>query len=601
MDTENMLVPPALPAGPPAAYLELLFGAEAGRRCPLAPQETFVGRGEDADFVLDDPTVSRRHLRVSVKGKDYWLEDLGSANGTRVDGQTVTEAKLAAGTTIELGSTVLQLGLGMAPAEAPPTGVVHRQETVKMPSLAAPSSFQENAPEPVPPRRILGIRRTHGSRSSTPSPLFAQFVSWLVVLCLALGGVILLLNLLDSGLLTQFSDPEGTSEISSPRQERAMPIIALPKPMNEETGPGDLPADDAPDVALERFNEALAAEQDGDLETAVALLKEVSRRYPEFHPVGGRTVVERVNALERAIAYAGTIQWGREVLSDEDIDAARLQRLLTELSSIPATEPRYGEEAMSLAEQTRRRIRSREVDQRTPGLNPSSADADVVAMPEEEDVAQADSIVDAIQVEPSEQQMELVAEAEERAGELYRRGAFSSGANRLLEAAAALPEGDVKERLTLTAQRFKEFETRYEASRRAEQREGGSLTRVELLEKALRVDQSLHGKYARDLRTELSEELARLAAGSLNRENYAEARQFLDRARKHDRSAREVAKLANLFAFRAAALLREAQKQSDPEKRLKLAREALSLSASDTPLAKEAAAFLKQAERGEIQ
>jgi DNA-binding winged helix-turn-helix (wHTH) protein len=58
-----------------------------GRPVALAPGESVVGRDPDCAVFVDDTTVSRRHARVVVRGSEAVLEDLGSKNGTTVNGR----------------------------------------------------------------------------------------------------------------------------------------------------------------------------------------------------------------------------------------------------------------------------------------------------------------------------------------------------------------------------------------------------------------------------------------------------------------------------------------------------------------------------------
>jgi len=75
------------------------------RRVPLHEGENIVGRHEEADIRLDGTTVSRRHVRLLVRGDTVSLEDLESKNGTRVDGQAVSSpVTLRNGAEILVGS-----------------------------------------------------------------------------------------------------------------------------------------------------------------------------------------------------------------------------------------------------------------------------------------------------------------------------------------------------------------------------------------------------------------------------------------------------------------------------------------------------------------
>lgn len=75
------------------AMLVLQRGAEAGRRWPLdRSRPLMIGRGETCDIHLPDRQVSRQHARVMWSGNSYLVEDLGSKNGTHVNGQQVDGA-----------------------------------------------------------------------------------------------------------------------------------------------------------------------------------------------------------------------------------------------------------------------------------------------------------------------------------------------------------------------------------------------------------------------------------------------------------------------------------------------------------------------------
>ncbi|MFT4564006.1 MAG: two-component system cell cycle response regulator [Gammaproteobacteria bacterium] len=87
------------------AYLTVLNGAAVGRTYRLGPGRLIVGRASDCDVVLDDDGVSRRHALfiASADGKVI-LEDLGSTNGTGVDGQKQNVFELQGGERLRFGS-----------------------------------------------------------------------------------------------------------------------------------------------------------------------------------------------------------------------------------------------------------------------------------------------------------------------------------------------------------------------------------------------------------------------------------------------------------------------------------------------------------------
>lgn len=85
-----------------------------GFRVSLRPGDTVVGRAPVCDVPIDDPSISRRHVRFRVHGDHCVLTDLGGRNGTFVNGEQVTEAEVSAGDTIVLGRFPLRVERGAA-------------------------------------------------------------------------------------------------------------------------------------------------------------------------------------------------------------------------------------------------------------------------------------------------------------------------------------------------------------------------------------------------------------------------------------------------------------------------------------------------------
>lgn len=67
--------------------LVMRSGPTVGKIFPLDKNELFLGRDLSNDIVINDPEISRRHSRLFLQGNSYILEDLGSTNGTFVNGQ----------------------------------------------------------------------------------------------------------------------------------------------------------------------------------------------------------------------------------------------------------------------------------------------------------------------------------------------------------------------------------------------------------------------------------------------------------------------------------------------------------------------------------
>jgi hypothetical protein len=78
-----------------------------GRTYPLQMGSTVIGRGDQANLRLPDVGISRRHARLDFDGSQVVLTDLGSTNGTMVNGQRVSAVALNPGDMIQLGTTTL--------------------------------------------------------------------------------------------------------------------------------------------------------------------------------------------------------------------------------------------------------------------------------------------------------------------------------------------------------------------------------------------------------------------------------------------------------------------------------------------------------------
>src|SRR5947208_13522393 len=69
--------------------------------------ELSVGRTEGNDLILNHPSVSRKHARFELRGDNWWIIDLKSTNGVKLNGNLVTEAQVAAGDKLSVGSVLL--------------------------------------------------------------------------------------------------------------------------------------------------------------------------------------------------------------------------------------------------------------------------------------------------------------------------------------------------------------------------------------------------------------------------------------------------------------------------------------------------------------
>jgi diguanylate cyclase (GGDEF)-like protein len=97
-----------------APALMVIAGPDVGLRVRLT-QSIEIGRDPTISFALRDESISWRHLRIEDRGANEWaLVDLGSTNGTMVNGEKATEAILKNGDKVILGKTILEFQVGDA-------------------------------------------------------------------------------------------------------------------------------------------------------------------------------------------------------------------------------------------------------------------------------------------------------------------------------------------------------------------------------------------------------------------------------------------------------------------------------------------------------
>jgi hypothetical protein len=105
----------------PSATLVVRQGPQAGMSFSITGNQILIGREEGLDIILQDPESSRRHSRISWQGGDFVIEDLGSTNGTFVNGVQITAPQiLSPGDSIGIGQTALVFQVSGAPAVAYP-------------------------------------------------------------------------------------------------------------------------------------------------------------------------------------------------------------------------------------------------------------------------------------------------------------------------------------------------------------------------------------------------------------------------------------------------------------------------------------------------
>ena len=96
----------------------VMFRADGQRRSfSITRDMTVVGRREDCDLRIPLSDVSRKHCRLILNGEAMKIEDLGSSNGTYINGERVQQAELSPGDTLQIGPVVFVVQVDGFPAD----------------------------------------------------------------------------------------------------------------------------------------------------------------------------------------------------------------------------------------------------------------------------------------------------------------------------------------------------------------------------------------------------------------------------------------------------------------------------------------------------
>lgn len=130
-----------------------------GRALEVSPDRSgsVVGRSTEADLILEDGSVSRKHARLELRGDAWFVVDLGSANGTFVGGQRTGESRIEDGHEVRFGSVSLKAEI--AEPESP-------DATVAIPSMTAVF----DAPDLSRPPAGVGTDETQAVDAETLGP-----------------------------------------------------------------------------------------------------------------------------------------------------------------------------------------------------------------------------------------------------------------------------------------------------------------------------------------------------------------------------------------------------------------------------------------------
>ncbi|NWG21974.1 MAG: DUF3662 domain-containing protein [Chloroflexi bacterium] len=105
--SDTQVIPARIVAAPAARARLLLATANGAHVIPLDSTLLTIGRGLNNDIVLEDARVSRNHAQLRYRSRRFWLTDMGSTNGTFVNGEPVAERALRDGDVVSLGGLEL--------------------------------------------------------------------------------------------------------------------------------------------------------------------------------------------------------------------------------------------------------------------------------------------------------------------------------------------------------------------------------------------------------------------------------------------------------------------------------------------------------------
>ena len=172
-------------------------GPTVGKVYPLEAAEIIIGRDTSCGVSINDGEVSRKHAQLSLHGSAYVIQDLGSTNGTAINGQRITATQvLNPGDTISFGENIaLQYEAGFDPNATMVAGSKAPVTSVPVQKLApAPAPISSPAPAPAPAPVYSG-QGPNAPAPVAPPPvkkkrtglIIGIIVGVIVLICVCLG------------------------------------------------------------------------------------------------------------------------------------------------------------------------------------------------------------------------------------------------------------------------------------------------------------------------------------------------------------------------------------------------------------------------------
>jgi pSer/pThr/pTyr-binding forkhead associated (FHA) protein len=151
-------VPSMRPGGGRSYVLRFISGKYQGGEFPIVNDKPIiVGRSSDLDMVLVEDMVSRKHARITMQQDQIWIEDLGSTNGSFVNGEKIKRARLKEGDRVLIGTSILKVIAGEGAQRADSTDAKANLENVAAARRTTQARTMSGSIEEVPLPDLLQL------------------------------------------------------------------------------------------------------------------------------------------------------------------------------------------------------------------------------------------------------------------------------------------------------------------------------------------------------------------------------------------------------------------------------------------------------------
>jgi pSer/pThr/pTyr-binding forkhead associated (FHA) protein len=146
-------------------------GPVVGKVYPLDALEIYIGRESSNTIMINDPQVSRRHAKMELRGTTYLIQDLGSTNGTFINGKRISGVQaLNLGDAVALGEGIVLVYGSVVESNATVLSTPSAQATLVQP---APVPVYRSTPAPAPAPVLVAKPAPAPVSIPTPSPAYS--------------------------------------------------------------------------------------------------------------------------------------------------------------------------------------------------------------------------------------------------------------------------------------------------------------------------------------------------------------------------------------------------------------------------------------------